>query len=154
MVISLIEFIQTGNFGPLRVGSTRMEAIDAFGNPEAEGPVIRGRSAFFRYGSACLWWKTEATDVLKFFSVEFPEKDNSPNPLSLEFLQPGMTVDQTIKFLNERRIAFRVQKPRIKLDFTQLYAGVGVRLAFNNNNEPGWRKGLIGVEYAPDYLRP
>jgi hypothetical protein len=96
----------------------------------------------------------ESDDLLKSISIEFPEIDSSPDPLSLEFLRPGIKLDESIELLRSRDMRFVLKQRRVKFDFDHVYLGVGVRLAFNPKPEPGWRTGLIGVEYAAEYLRP
>jgi hypothetical protein len=62
MVISLIDFIQTGRFGDLKIGSTRDDAIKAFGPPDREGRLTSDRNEYFMALPEIEWVNLQALD--------------------------------------------------------------------------------------------
>jgi hypothetical protein len=152
--ISVIEFIRTGRFGSLSLGSSKREVEAEFGEADAVAPVVQGKSPFSRYGEVFFWWQN-ADDRLQFISIEFePQREAKALTIDLDPLRPHMLLGEAIEVFRELSIPYQLAERPLKWDFLRLYVGVGVRLVFNDQNPDSIPLGLLAIEYDAAYPRP
>lgn len=142
MTPPLIEFLRTGNLGPLALGMARKEVEEILGKPEDSSRSRRNQPVCWKYGNLQVWIQQE---VLTFIGLYFPDEQFQLPAVLGELIELPRTLDGLQGVLEEQGIGFRVDQQLTFVDQVALRVGPGIQVVFR------WDDGCIcldSIQYA------
>ena len=132
------DFLQTGEFGPIRLGLSRRQLRSRLGEPEAWGPAPRAKhnAGIWKYGDVEFHFNG---DMLWLIFADHVTTLKGGRAIDLDpwVLNGNATINQALSDLEESHIPF--QRIDWKFDDTteRFRVGVGVELIFWDKNQYG-----------------
>ncbi|MEM6782543.1 MAG: hypothetical protein AAF624_02280 [Bacteroidota bacterium] len=113
--ISLLRFLKTGSYGPVRLGQTREQVRSHLGEPDDKGGVSRKyrRPTVWKYGDVQLFWpeREERLKAIVFYAFHAPSGEIPSGGKSIDLrpglLRGGVAIYEALHVLDEAGIASR-----------------------------------------------
>jgi hypothetical protein len=146
MHVSLKDLIETGCFGPVRLGMSRAQVESFFGVPDDMGGTSRQypKPSIWRYGDVELHFVAGADSLFLIHLDDF----DVPTGGKLESFDPwiirgSLTLSKAEEQLSQSGISYQIEDYELDEDAKCMRAGVGVKLIFMGHD-----LSLRAVSYA------
>lgn len=133
IAVSMLAFLRTGEFGPIKLGISRAELQGCLGEPEQWGPAPRAKhnAGIWKYGDIEFFFHFREDALVGVFADNIKTL-NGGNAIDLDpwVLNGDLTVKQALRELEDAGVPY--QRIDWKFDDTteRFRVGVGVELIF------------------------
>ena len=137
MNVSLKDLIETGSFGPVRLGMSRIQVERSLGAPDHVGGTSRKyrKPSILKYGDIEFHFaaSTECLFLIHLDEFDVPTGGRSIN-LDPWIIRRALLLVEAEKHLLESGIGYKVEEYELEDFAKQITAGVGVKLVFSGEN--------------------
>jgi hypothetical protein len=129
--VSLLEFLRTGQLGPVRLGMDREALRAALGEPELTGGTSRKypRPSIWKYGSMEFFFPPQGEGLWMIFTDDFPLAGGAGLHLEPGWLRGGLSLAEARAHLDAAGLPYTLGEPAF--DAVKLTLGSGVVLHFS-----------------------
>ena len=132
--VSLKELIESGRYGPLRLGVSREQVESFLGAPDdwSAGPCKFSQATILKYGDVEFHFDPR-DDSLWLIHLEQFEAPSGGKSVSLDpwVIRPSLTVSEMEECLSRSGIRYQVTDQADWDDYKCMVAGAGVKLIFD-----------------------
>ncbi len=129
VIVSLLSFLQTGRFGPIRVGSNRTELESQIGPPEDTGGTSRNHPhpVIWKYEDIEFHFDRETGELSMIHIDRFTGDEDSPRGWGCLQIAPwivrsGLPLSEFLTALDDQPVAYNVQH---KMEWGQIIVTTG-----------------------------
>lgn len=106
MRISLLQWIQSGKFGPLQIGDSRQKVLETFGEPPNWMTEPIPKSPIWKYGDIEFYFQNDILWMILLDDFRF-SRGEAGLQIAPDFINGDVTPAQAAKYLAQNGVSFR-----------------------------------------------